>query len=198
VRRTLTVLAAAAAVCGLLAVAVPQASAQVEPGGWTAYAPTFKVQRVGCAKITGMTFSLTCNTGHGQQRAELRYATYSSGSRQFEGDVKLVSFGGDRINLKQTFKTTGPFFLLAIDRGGRLYSVHDGKTIATGVIVGTTVRVNTVHVVGQTLRVYINGTLRYSIKSPGGSFYDKLGAYRSASGHGPITVTWSNVQFWRK
>ena len=64
--------------------------------------------------------------------------------------------------------------------------------------VGATVRVNTVHVVGQQLRVYINGSLVYTVKSKPGSYYDKFGAYRTASGAGPITVVWSNVQFWQK
>ena len=58
--------------------------------------------------------------------------------------------------------------------------------------------VNTVHVVGKELRVYINGSLRFTMSSPGGSFYDKFGAYRTASGAGPITVVWSNISFWTK
>lgn len=191
--------AVTALVVGLVVAFVPQANAQVEPGaGWTAYSPSFNVQQVGCGKVSGNTFELTCNKGSGQQRAERRYATYSSGTRQFQGDVKIVSMGGSRISLKQTFKTSGPFFLLGIEKGGRLYAVNDGKTITTGVLVGTTVTVNTVHEVGKQLRVYINGTLRYSVGSRSGSFYDKIGAYRTASGHGPIVVQWTNVQFWFK
>jgi hypothetical protein len=31
-----------------------------------------------------------------------------------------------------------------------------------------------------------------------GGFYDKIGTYRSSSGYGPINVTWSGIQFWRK
>jgi hypothetical protein len=104
---------------------------------------------------------------------------------------------GSRICVKQTFNT-GPFLLLAVERGGRLYSVHGGGTIATGANVGTKVRVNTVHEVGNSLKVYINGSLKQTIPSPSGSFYDKFGAYRTASGNGPITVEWSNVRFWQK
>ena len=182
----------------LLVVAVPHANAEVEGGGWTSYSPGFKLQQKGCGKINDLTFQLTCSNGSGEQRAERRYDTYSSGTRQFEGYFKITSMGGSRICLKQTFKTTGPFFLLAVEKGGRLYSVHGGNTIATGATVGTTVRVNTVHVVGNTLRVYINGSLKYTASSASGSFYDKFGAYRTASGKGPITVEWSNVQFWHK
>jgi hypothetical protein len=47
-------------------------------------------------------------------------------------------------------------------------------------------------------KVYINGSLKQTIPSPTGSFYDKFGAYRTASGNGPITVEWSNVRFWQK
>ncbi|MFI9555097.1 hypothetical protein [Nonomuraea endophytica] len=37
----------------------------------------------------------------------------------------------------------GPFFMMAVERGGRLYAVHGGTTIATGATLRTTVRVNT-------------------------------------------------------
>ena len=88
--------------------------------------------------------------------------------------------------------------MLAVEKGGRLYSVHGGDTISTGATVGTTVQVNTVHVVGSQIRVYINGSKVYSASSESGSFYDKFGAYRTGSGQGPITVTWSGIQFWQK
>jgi hypothetical protein len=196
--RKLRLVAGVALAGALLAVAVPRASAQVETGGgWRSVTPSVKVQQAGCGHVNGMTFSLTCASRGGQQRAELRYGTYTGGTHQFEGFFRITSMGGSRISLKQTFKTTGPFFLLGVERGGRLYAVG-GRTIATGATVGTTVRVNTVHVVGSTLRVYINGSLVYTVKSPGGSFYDKIGAYRTASGQGPVTVVWSGVQFWVK
>jgi hypothetical protein len=196
-KRTLRLLVGLALLCGLV-VAAQTAHAEVETGGWIPDSPSFKLQQFGCGKITDLTFELTCGNKGGQQRAERRYATYTGGSHQFEGFFRITSMGGSRISLKQTFKTTGPYFLLAVERGGRLYSVHGGQTIATGATVGTTVRVNTVHVVGSQLRVYINGSLRYTVASPGGSFYDKFGAYRTASGAGPITVVWSGIQFWRK
>jgi hypothetical protein len=172
------------------------ARAEVEPGGWIAVSPTFTVQERGCGQITGLTFRLTCSTGSGDQRAERRYATYSGGSHQFEGYFRITSMGGTRISLKQTFRS-GPYFMLAAERGGRLYRVG-GSTIATGATVGTRVRVNTVHVVGKTHKVYINGSLKQTITSDGGSFYDKFGAYRTASGRGPVTVEWSDIRFWRK
>jgi hypothetical protein len=186
-----------AAVIGVVVAGAP-AGAQVEAGPWNEYSPTFTVQERGCGKVNGMTFTLTCSTGSGDQRAERRYATYGGGTRQFEGSFRITSMNGTRISLKQTFKTTGPFFMLAVEKGGRLYSVHGGDTIATGATLGTTVRVNTVHVVGKTHRTYINGSLKHTVSSASGDFYDKFGAYRTGSGKGPATVEWSDVRFWQK
>lgn len=190
-----------AAATGLLAPAVttlPAWADPVESGPWTSYSPTFNVQERGCGDVSDLTFRLTCSTGSGDQRAERRYATYSGGTRQFEGHFRITGLEGSRISLKQTFKTTGPFFMLAVERGGRLYAVHGGTTIATGATVGTTVRVNTVHVVGSSHRTYINGSLKHTVASESGSFYDKFGAYRTNSGQGPATVEWSGIRFWRK
>lgn len=193
-------LAGVAFTTGLLLTAQP-AVAQVEAGPWTSYSPSFNVQERGCGDVSDLTFRLTCSSGSGDQRAERRYATYTGGTRQFEGSFRITSMGGTRISLKQTFKDApgaGPYFMLAVERGGRLYAVHGGTTIATGATVGTTVRVNTVHVVGSQHRTYINGSRKHSTGSSGGNFYDKLGAYRTASGQGPATVVWSNIRFWRK
>jgi len=185
---------------GLLVSGSP-AQAQVEAGPWTSYSPSFTVQERGCGTVSNLTFQLTCSTASGDQRAERRYATYTGGTRQFEGSFRITSLGGTRVSLKQTFReapSAGPFWMLAVERGGRLYAVHGGATIATGATVGTTVRVNTVHVVGSQHRTYINGSQRHSYASSGTSFYDKFGAYRTASGQGPATVVWSGVRFWRK
>jgi hypothetical protein len=194
--RKLHALAGSLLVCGLL-VAAPSARAEVEPGGWTSYSPSFRIQERGCGDVSDLTFRLTCSDRSGDHRAERRYDTYSDGTRQFEGYFKITSMDGTRISLKQTFKTTGPYFMLAVERGGRLYRVG-GQTIANGATVGTTVRVNTVHEVGESHRTYINGSRRHSFSSPGGSFYDKFGAYRTGSGRGPITVVWSGIRFWHK
>ncbi len=193
----LRVLAGLALAGGLLLPA-PNASAEVGPGPWTSYSPSFNVQERGCGDVSNLTFRLSCSTGSGDQRAERRYATYSNGTRQFEGYFRITSLGGSRISLKQTFKTTGPFFMLAVERGGRLYAVHGGTTIATGATVGTSVRVNTIHQVGNDHKTYINGSLKHTVSSQSGSFYDKFGAYRTNSGQGPATVEWSNIRFWRK
>ncbi|MEV0319916.1 hypothetical protein ACIBKX_17460 [Streptomyces sp. NPDC050658] len=192
----------ACALTALLSPAAIPAHAEVEPGGWQSTSPTFKVQERGCGQVSDLTFRLTCSDGDGDNRAERRYATYEGGTRQFEGYFTITSMGGDRISLKQTFRESpngGSYFMLGVERGGRLYSVKNGgDTIAGGATVGTRVRVNTVHKVGDVHRVYINGSLKRSEGSRDGSFYDKLGAYATDSGKGPITVKWSDIKFWRK
>ncbi|XVV01606.1 hypothetical protein ACQPW3_30010 [Actinosynnema sp. CA-248983] len=193
-------LTALTALATLLALATP-AQAQVESGPWTSYTPTFSVQERGCGDVSDLTFRLTCSTASGDQRAERRYATHTGGTRQFEGSFRITSMGGTRISLKQTFRDgsdAGPYFMLAVERGGRLYAVHGGTTVAGGATVGTTVRVNTVHAIGSAHRTYINGSLRHTASSTSGSYYDKFGAYRTASGQGPVTVVWSGIRFWRK
>ncbi|MCO1579811.1 MULTISPECIES: hypothetical protein [unclassified Crossiella] len=196
-RRVLAVLA----VLGGLVLTAPAAQAQVEGGGWSSRSPGFNVQQRGCGQVNNLTFTLTCSTASGDQRAERRYDTYGGGTYQFEGSFRVQSLGGTRISLKQTFRegpTAGPFFMLAVERGGRMYAVHGGATIASGATVGATVRVNTVHQVGSEHRTYINGSLRHSYASSGSQFYDKFGAYRTSSGQGPATVVWSGIRFWRK
>jgi len=193
-------LASLAAAAALALVAATAATAEVEPGGWTSYSPGFSVQERGCGDVDNLTFTLTCSTASGDQRAERRYTTYTSGSRQFEGYFRVSSMTGTRISLKQTFHETGsgPFFMLAVERGGRLYAVHGGTTLATGATVGATVRVNTVHDVGGTHRTYVNGSLKHTQSGGTGGFYDKFGAYRTNSGAGPVSVVWSGIRFWRK
>jgi len=191
-----------AILCGLLFAVAQTASAQPQASGtWIPYSPSFNVQQQGCGHVNGLTFQLTCSTGHsgGFQRAERRYVTYNGGAHKFEGTFQITSMGGSRISLKQTFHDPqGPFFLLAVENGGRLYSVEGGATIATGATVGTPVTVDTIQVVGQTLQVFINGSLKFTESSPSGGFYDKVGAYATASGNGPITVQWSNLQFFHQ
>ncbi|WP_406630070.1 hypothetical protein [Amycolatopsis sp. WGS_07] len=192
--------ALAAAVCGL-AILAPAADAQVGGGTWKPWSPGYKEQQKGCGQVSGLTFKLTCSDGSGEQRAERRYDTYTGGTHQFEGSFKITSMGGSRISLKQTFRdgaNAGPYFLLAVEKGGRLYSVENGQTVATGATVGTSVRVNTINQVGSSHKVYINGSLKQSESSASGSYYDKFGSYRTASGAGPITVQWSGIKFWTR
>ncbi|GDY31669.1 LamG domain-containing protein [Gandjariella thermophila] len=213
--RRYSLLACVLAIAALLW-AAPSASAAtpVESGGWVEDSPAFDVQECAGGQAEGLTFTLPAvqtfdACSNGAPRAERRYhdyagdgKNYSTGVRQFAGTFTINSMGGDRISLKQTFNgDAGPYFMLAVDHTGRLYSVEGGTTIADGVAtVGATVRVNTVHdVAAHSFRVYINGELAYTDdNAPDGEFYDKFGAYQTSSGHGDISVTWSDVHFWHK
>ncbi|MFJ7214971.1 hypothetical protein [Amycolatopsis sp. NPDC098790] len=190
-----------AAVATGLAVLTPVAGAQVGTGPWISDSPGYSEQERGCGDVSGLTFKLTCSTASGDQRAERRYTTYSGGTHQFEGSFKITSMSGSRISLKQTFRdgsSAGPYFLLAVEKGGRMYAVEGGATLGSGATVGTSVRVNTINQVGSSHKVYLNGSLKQTISSPGGSYYDKFGSYRTSSGAGPITVQWSGIKFWHK
>ena len=189
-------------VCGF-SLMTGAAFAQVDGTSWTEYSPSFNVQQRGCGVVNGLVFTLTCSDTSNDNRAERRYVTYSgSAARQFEGFFRITSMGGSRISLKQTFKdapTAGPDFMMAVESGGRLYAVHGGAQIAASgtATVGTTVRVNTIHRIGNNHRVFINGSLRLTVGDEGGSgYYDKFGFYRTASGRGPGSVTWSDVRFF--
>jgi hypothetical protein len=165
---------------------------------WIAYNPSFNVQTEGCGKVNGLTFQLTCSTTNaGFQRAERRYATYT-GNHKFQGTVKIISLGGSRVSLKQTFGN-GPYFLLAVSHDGSLYSVEGGKPVAPAGTAspGKSVTVTTIQV-GNTFQLDINGKQVLSQSSPGGSFYDKIGTYATASGYGPIEAVWSNLHFWHQ
>lgn len=189
------------AVAAGLAILTPTADAQVGTGPWTPDSPGYTEQERGCGQISGLTFQLTCSTGSGDQRAERRYTTYTGGTHQFEGSFKITGMSGTRISLKQTFRdgsNAGPYFLLAVEKGGRMYAVEGGATLGSGATVGTSVRVNTINQVGSSHKVYLNGSLKQTIASASGSYYDKFGSYRTSSGAGPITVQWSGVKFWRK
>lgn len=194
-------LAVVSFVCGL-SLTARLTQAQVGGGTWTQYSPSFSVQERGCGVVNGLVFTLTCSNDTNDNRAERRYQTYTgSNARQFEGFFRITSLGGTRISLKQTFRhNSGAGFMLAVEKGGRLYRVG-GETIASGATVGTTVRVNTVHSTSsRSHQCYINGSLRhsYSLTYNSEGYYDKLGAYRTSSGQGPITVVWSGIRFWRK
>jgi hypothetical protein len=184
-----------------LAVLAPTADAQVGTGPWVSDSPGYSEQERGCGDVSGLTFKLTCSTASGDQRAERRYNTYTGGTHQFEGSFKITSMTGSRISLKQTFRdgsNAGPYFMLAVEKGGRMYAVEGGATLGSGATVGTSVRVNTINQVGSSHKVYLNGSLKQTISSASGSYYDKFGSYRTSSGAGPVTVTWSGVKFWHK
>jgi len=174
--------------------------------GWTSYSPSKKVQKVGNVSYSSSggteTFKINGSDSSSEQRCEERVEDdFSSGTRQFEGNVKVTSLGGSGVTLKQTFQANdGAFLMVAVKSGssGTLYDVHSGNTLATGVI-GVSVRVNTITDVGASKSYeYINGSLKNTLSGGSTPFYNKYGTYRLGSGKGPITAQWSGIKFWKK
>jgi hypothetical protein len=162
--------------------------------------PGFKVQLEGCGANSGLVFKLTCSSTSGFQRAERRYDNIPLGSQsQFQGTVVVNSLTGDRINLKQTFQdSTGPWNMIAVKKPGTLYEVEGGTTLASYTI-GTAVRINTItNTSTHTTQVYINGSLKETKTGGKNPLYDKFGTYRTSTGQGPVTATWSSIHFWKK
>jgi hypothetical protein len=197
-KRFLHLVAAASLICGLSATAHAQIGS-----GWTAYSPSMRTQLAGSGtySISGgvETFRLTSSSSTDVHRAERRVENeWSSGTNQFEGQVRVVSLGGTGISLKQTFQPeSGAFLMIAVQNDGRLYEVGGGVTLASGVI-GSTLRVNTVtDVSASKTYVYINGELKQTRNGGNPPFHDKYGTYRLGSGRGPVTAEWSGIKFWR-
>lgn len=188
------------------------AGSPLESGNWVEDSPGFALHQCAGGSVDGNTYNIPeqpngdtsgsgCSNGH--LRAERRYNNdYSSGVIQFGGEFTINSMSGSRISIKQTFNgATGPYFIMAVEQGGRLYSVEGGVTISEDVAtIGSTVRIHTVHNAGNhRFSVYVNGVEAYRDENaPGGSFYDKLGAYTTDSGTGDMSITWNDVQFWHR
>jgi hypothetical protein len=185
------------------------AASPVGTGPWKSVTASFDAQECAGGVVDGDTFKLPtspngstsgsgCSNGH--LRAERRYKNdYTSGVHQFGGQFQITSMTGTKISLKQTFNgDDGPYFIMGVKSNGDLYDVEGGDTIASGVAtVGATVKINTIHDAdNQNYDVYVNGEKTFSTSAPGGSFYDKCGAYTSDSGKGAITLSWSDVSFW--
>jgi hypothetical protein len=192
IHQFLPALAVTALACGF------SSAAQAQVGsGWKSTTPSFVLHQFGSGKVQGNNFTISNSSTSTQERAERRYATIASGKqRQFEGTLRVNSMGGDRISLKQCFGK-GPYSLLAIKKPGTLYQVQGGDTLAS-LPIGATARINTIiNTRTNTAEIYVNGSKRNTVHGQG-PWYDKVGAYRTASGRGPVNVTWTNIRFWEK
>ncbi len=169
-------------------------SAQAQVGsGWTSTSVGSKTQISSGCSISGSTYIIDGGSG----RAERRYDTLTSGSRQFQGTFKVNSLGGDRVSVFQTFsETNGPKQMGAIKKPGSLYEVHGGATLASYSI-GSSMRINTTATSGGTVEVYVNGSKKNTTTGVARA-YNKIGSYATASGAGPCSTTWSSISFWRK
>ena len=162
--------------------------------GWSSTSVSYKTQVSSGCSISGSTFYIDGGSG----RAERRYATLTSGERQFQGTFKVNSLGGNRVSVFQTFsETNGPKQMGAVEKSpARLYEVHGGSTLAS-YSVGSSMRINTTATSGGTVKVYVNGSYKRTTTGVARA-YNKLGSYATASGSGPCSTTWSSISFWRK
>ena len=200
------------ALVALSAVVTVLAVDPVESGDWVPYTPGSDIQECEGGVVDGDNFFIptspeggstsgACSNGH--LRAEQRFTDdYTTGVKQFGGIFTINAMTGTRISIKQTFNgDTGPYFILAVETGGTLYSVEGGAVLQTDVAtVGTPVQINTVHNADiNAFRCYVNGVQLFSDDdAPGGSFYDKIGAYTTDSGTGDLNITWTEVEFWNR
>ncbi len=196
-KRIVKAFVALAILCGFFV----SAHAQIG-SGWTSTTESYVIQTSsGCTATPNSSGGGTFTVPSGSGRAEFRFQNLSSTvTEQFQGDVTVNSLGGDRINIKQTFgpAPSTPWNIIAVTKanGGELIEIEGGAVLAP-YTVGTTARINTIYnPIAQTVDVYINGAHVEQKTGHTGPNYNKIGAYVSASGTGPATVTWQNILFW--
>jgi hypothetical protein len=147
--KRLGLLVGALALTGSLSV---PARAQIG-SGWTSTTVTYSTQVSSGCYNSGGYFRIDGGSG----RSERRYATLTSGSRQFEGTFVMDSLGGDRVSVFQTFsQTNGPWQMGAVKKPGTLYEVEGGATLSSYSI-GSSMRINTIATSGGSVTVYVNG-----------------------------------------
>jgi hypothetical protein len=141
-------------------------------------------------------------------RAETRpNDDYSSGSRQFQADVMVVSNVMTGECIHQVFNgSTGPYLLLrqnyltssnyTLSVGGTLPSGDTGGVVATN-LYGAWFQLNSINslVNGQTY-IYVNGVLVWQGANPGGTFYTKYGAYGTHSDSNPADIVFTNAMLF--
>jgi hypothetical protein len=162
--------------------------------GWSSTSYSYNIQTSSGCSVSGNTFKVDGGSG----RAERRYANITSAEAQMQGTVVVNSLGGDRVSLSQIHETNRAPSLCAIKKPGTLYEVQGGATVGS-LAIGASARINmTLRDSDGRCQTYLNGSLRTTRTDGGGTYYFKVGAYPTASGTGPATVTWTGVQFWRK
>ncbi len=134
-------------------------------------------------------------------RSEIRLQNeYTTGQRQFQGYVTFSSPLNDE-SLFQVFGSTSGATLCMMrgysTSGGSLRTVGGGGTIATNVY-GKEQRINVVHVQGQNVKFYVNGTLKATITdNENVANYWKYGCYGTLRTPA-VTVRWRQVRLYSK
>jgi hypothetical protein len=171
--------------------------------GWTSYTPSMELQESGDVSHSSSggveTFTINGNTTSSAQRCEQRAEDdFTSGTRQFEGTVKVVSMTGTNISVQQDKAANGgTWSMIAAAHNGTLFVVNPGTTIASNVI-GVSVKINTItDASAKTTKVYVNGSQKSELKDITPPIYHKYGSYRLDSGYGPCKIEWSSTKYWK-
>jgi hypothetical protein len=134
------------------------------------------------------------------QRCEMRvYNEYTSGTNQFEGDVRVTA--GNATCVHQVFL----FLMLdAFPANGGEFHEHTGALLGSGVF-GKWVHVNTIHAVASGgADIYLDCQKKITVPNrppTGTGWYNKYGVY--AVNHAPpveqmAQSEWKNVKFYRR
>ena len=199
--RTLSVAASATA---LLALAAP-VRAQIG-SGWSSVSISKSLQKVGdvyYSNVSGVeTFRLNTSDA---SRCEIKINnSWSSGSHQFEGQVKVTGTPRSSGNSIQQIleSTTGQGDASQV----RWYSASGGtfKAQPTGITMGTGVygvyqRINCIHYrsTGR-IELWLNGSKKSTHSDFGsGNYYFKYGIYIAGSSGKP-TSQWKSIRVWQK
>jgi hypothetical protein len=133
------------------------------------------------------------------QRCEMRVQNeYTSGSNQFEGDVRVTA--GNATCVHQVFLM---LMLDAFPNNGGEFREHTGTVVTNGVF-NKWVHVNTIHHVGTAPQIYIDCVMKgTAAQQPytGTGWYNKYGVY-SVNHAPPVEMLaqseWKNVHIYRK
>jgi hypothetical protein len=201
--RTTKSIAAFALTCGLFTSAHAQLGS-----GWTPDNETYIAQNSSGTTTTaisgGFEFKIPVETG--LCRAEMRGNNLpSSSTNQWQGLGTLKSFpsGANKICMHQVFgpEPSTPDLILDEATGGptgvEIMSLEQSDAVEASISVGVQFQMNTIYdPVGNLISIYVNGTLTGTKVPNSGIHYNKFGQYVSASGAGPSTFDWVNVQSW--
>jgi hypothetical protein len=181
----------------------PPAIIQFEDGNFTTYPQGTNAQSTYCTyTATGgiELFHMTKDPAGRIQRCEARVQNeYTTGSNQFEGDVRVTA--GNATCVHQVFL----FLMLdAFPANGGEFHEHTGALLETGVF-SKWVHVNTIHHVATgKADIYLDCVMKGSAPArppTGTGWYNKYGVY--AVNHAPpvdpmAQSEWKNVHFYRQ
>ena len=201
--RTAKAFAAFALICSL------SISAHAQLGnGWTPDNEVYIPQNSAGTSTTAITggFEFQIPTETGLCRAEERgnnLPTNTTNQWQGLGTLKSFPAGSDKICMHQVFgpEPSTPDLILDEAAGGstgvEIMSLEQSDAFEASIQVGVQFQLNTIYdPVGNLIYIYVNGVQTGTKVPNAGIHYNKFGQYVSASGAGPSTFDWVNVQSW--